>query len=318
MALNDFGSPSDTMYMAMRQRPRSLQRLPEGSHLELPGTGTAWARILPSSSPATPVLLLHGWTATADLNWAGTYEALWPRRTVVAPDHHGHGRGIRRDQRFSIEDAADDAVRVLDHLGLSRAVVVGYSMGGAVAQVLARRHPDRAAGLVLCATSSYFCETARDRLGFRFLGRAANALRPAPGAVHRSVAAAFLRAKHGEDAEVTGWISEELGLHHWPTVLEAGTALGDHDSRDWVGELDLPTRVIVTSDDRVVPTARQLALGRLIPGASIDVVRGSHDVCLRSPEVLAKAVSRACDDVSTGRRPSSPAAPAGYSSAGSR
>ena len=55
--------------------------------------------------------------------------------------------------------------------------------------------------------------------------------------------------------------------------------------------------VITTSDDRVVPTARQLSLGRLIPGATIDVVRGGHDVCLRSPAALAAALGRACSDL---------------------
>ncbi|MGI8794789.1 MAG: alpha/beta fold hydrolase, partial [Acidimicrobiales bacterium] len=77
-------------------------------------------------------------------------------------------------------------------------------------------------------------------------------------------------------------------------VLGAGHAIGAHDSRDWVGELHVPTVVITTSDDRFVPTARQLALGRLIPGAVIDVVRGGHDVCLRHPRTLARAVERAC------------------------
>lgn len=297
MALNDRLRGTDIVFMAVRQRPSSLQRLPEGRSIDLPGRGTAWARVLPGESDATPVLLLHGWTATADLNWAGVYEALWPHRTVIAPDHHGHGRGVRNDEPFSLEAAADDAVAVLEATGHERAIIVGYSMGGAIAQEVARRHPAVVAGLVLCATSGHFAATARDRMGFRFLGRAAAALRPAPGTMHRSVAAAFIRAKHGDDAEVTGWISDELNLHHWPTVLEAGMALGSHDSRDWIGTIEMPTTAIITSDDRVVPTARQLAMARLMAGAIVDVIRGGHDVCLRSPNVLATAVARACDRV---------------------
>lgn len=283
--------------MALRHRPASLRRLPDGSEIELPGRGRTWARVLRGHPSATPVLLLHGWTATADLNWAGVYDSLWPAHTVIAPDHHGHGRGLRREAPFSIADTADDAAALVRVLGVARVIVVGYSMGGAVAQEFARRHPELTAGLVLCATSAHFSETGRDRVGFRFLGRAAAALRPAPGALHRSVAAAFLRAKHGEDAEGVGWIADELASHDWPTVLEAGMAVGEHDSREWIGTLDVAAVVITTSDDRVVPTARQLALGRLIPGALIDIVRGGHDLCLRNPEVLAAAVRKACAHV---------------------
>lgn len=294
MALNGVEPNTDNMAMAPRHHPSSLLHLPEGRSIELAGRGPTWARVLEGDGEGLPVLLLHGWTATADLTWAGTYEALWPSRTVVAPDHHGHGRGLRHDEPFSIEQAADDAVAVLKACGQERAIVVGYSMGGAVAQHVARRHPGAVAGLVLCATSAHFCATARDRMGFRVLGRAASALRPAPATFHRSVASAFLRAKHGDAAGVTGWIADELNLHHWPTVLEAGMAIGDHDSRAWIGELEAPAVVVTTSDDRVVPTARQLALARLLPTATVEVIGGSHDVCLRAPAVLAGAVARAC------------------------
>ncbi|MGI8793825.1 MAG: alpha/beta fold hydrolase, partial [Acidimicrobiales bacterium] len=132
--------------------PKSLQRLPEGGNFELSGRGTTWARVLPGDPGSTAVLLLHGWTATADLNWAGVYEALWPEHTVIAPDHHGHGRGLRREGAFTIADTADDAAALVRHLGFDQVIVVGYSMGGAVAQEFARRHPTLTTGLVLCAT----------------------------------------------------------------------------------------------------------------------------------------------------------------------
>ena len=72
---------------------------------------------------------------------------------VVAPDHRSHGRGLRPDAPFSIDDCADDAAALLGTLGIDRAVAVGYSMGGSVALALARRHPDKVAGLVLAATA---------------------------------------------------------------------------------------------------------------------------------------------------------------------
>ncbi len=66
---------------------------------------------------APVVLLLHGWTASADLQWCTIYPELCARYSVIAIDHRGHGRGIRSEEEFTLEDCADDAaaaVRLLD------------------------------------------------------------------------------------------------------------------------------------------------------------------------------------------------------------
>ena len=105
---------------------------------------------------APTVVLLHGLLATADLNWSGSYAALTQHFRVVALDHRGHGRGIRSRGTFRLEDCADDVAAVADVLDLPTFVPVGYSMGGPIAQLMWRRHPDRVEGLVLCATSHNF------------------------------------------------------------------------------------------------------------------------------------------------------------------
>ena len=119
---------------------RTAQRAPT------PGAGRAAAR--PSTgragiAGAPTLLLLHGWTASSALNWFTTFPVLSRSFDVVAIDHRGHGRGIRSRRRFRLEDCADDAVALADVLGIDRFVPVGYSMGGPVAQLIWRRHPDR-------------------------------------------------------------------------------------------------------------------------------------------------------------------------------
>src|SRR4029077_5641554 len=104
------------------------------------------------------VVLLHGWTATGAINWAHCFRPLAERFRVLAIDQRGHGRGIRVPpfRGFRLTDCADDVAALLDALGIERAIIGGYSMGGPVAQLVWRRHADRVTGLVLCATSRNF------------------------------------------------------------------------------------------------------------------------------------------------------------------
>jgi 3-oxoadipate enol-lactonase len=100
---------------------------------------------------APPLVLLHGLGATSRLNWFTSFPALEGRFRAIAPDLRGHGHGLRTAERFTIEDAADDVMAIADALGVDRFIPVGHSLGGPVAQLLWRRHPERIAGLVMCA-----------------------------------------------------------------------------------------------------------------------------------------------------------------------
>ncbi|HVM52149.1 MAG TPA: alpha/beta hydrolase [Acidimicrobiales bacterium] len=270
-------------------------RLPAGRHLDLPGRGRTWVREVPGPPGAPTLLLLHGWTANADLNWFSSFRALGDHFRVVAPDHRGHGRGIRTRRGFRMRDAADDAAALLDALGIESAIAVGYSMGGAVAQLLWRRHPERVDGLVLCATSSVFASTDRERRWFAAMGALSLASRATPGVARQAVAGWVLDRR--QQSPAVEWVQRELRRNDWTAVLGAGAALGRFDSRPWLGEVDVPTAVVLTRGDRVVSPRRQAAMAAAIPGASVHPVDGDHGVVAVEPGRFVPALTRAAREV---------------------
>lgn len=279
--------------------------LPPGRIIELPGRGTTFVREVAgppgpsgrlSEEPGAPtLLLLHGWTANADLNWFATFDELGRHFRVVALDLRGHGQGVRSWRPFRMRDAVDDAAAALDALGIERVIAVGYSMGGAVAQLLWRRHRDRVSGLVLCATSSVFAESNREKRLFRAMGATALASRVTPSIARRAAAAWILDRR--QDSNAAAWVAEELQRNDWTAVLGAGAALGRFDSREWLGEVDVPTAVLLTRFDRVVSPRRQAAMARAIPGAVVHEVDGDHGVVAMQPGRFVPALVRAARQV---------------------
>ena len=269
--------------------------LPLGAHVELPGRGTTFARTVPGPHDAPTVLLLHGWTASCDLNFFTCYEPLGQHYRVVALDHRGHGRGIRSRKVFRLEDCADDAVALLDELGIERAIPVGYSMGGTIAQLMWRRHPERVAGLVLAATSGYFRTSRQERLGFFGLSGLAALARLTPLQARSWLTDQFYL--RGKRATWEPWAVQEASLHDWRTVLEAGRAIGSYDARGWLGEVDVPVSVVITMSDHVVPTRRQIRLFEAIPGAEAFRVDGDHDAVVARAERFVPTLQRAIHSV---------------------
>jgi 3-oxoadipate enol-lactonase len=259
----------------------STPPLPEGRFVELPKRGRTWVRDTGGRPDAPVVLLLHGWTANADLNWFSCFTPLARAGyRVVALDHRGHGRGIRTFRRFRMRDCADDAAVLLDVLGIGSATVVGYSMGGAVAQLLWRRHPARVDALALCATAPVFAESEREKRWFTGIGAVALASRFTPRVAQKAVAGWVLDRR---DTETIEWATGELQRNDWTKVLEAGNALGRFDAREWLGDIDVPTAVVLTRFDRVVSPRRQRMFVERIPGARLYVVDGDHGVVAMQP-----------------------------------
>lgn len=269
--------------------------LPPGAAMELPGRGVTFVRRLAGPADAPTVVLLHGWTASADLNWFTCYEALAEHYRVIALDHRGHGRGIRSRRTFRLEDCADDAVAVCDVLGIDQFIPVGYSMGGPIAQLIWRRHRERTAGMVLCATSAYFATSREERLNFLGMSGLAALARLTPLQARQWLTEQlYLQRKTGQWEP---WAIHEASRHDWRAILEAGRAIGKFSSRDWITEIDVPTAAVITMRDRIVPVRRQIRLFEAIVDAEAFRVDADHDAVVASAKTFVPTLLRACRSV---------------------
>lgn len=272
-------------------------RLPPGRAIELPGRGTTFIRETPAPAGAPTLLLLHGWTVTADLNWFTVYEALGRRFGVIAMDHRGHGRGIRPDgDPFRLADCADDAAALVDELDRGPVIPVGYSMGGPIAQLLWHRHPRHVAGLVLCATAPVFATSRGERVWFGTIGAAARASRYTSERM-RSRAFARVMVSRVEDGPFDDWAREELAAGDPRILMEAAPALARFDSRRWLPRIDVPTAVVVTGQDEVVSPHRQRALIGGVPGATAHEVPVRHDGIVTEADLFLPTILDACTAV---------------------
>jgi len=258
--------------------------------------GTTFVRETPGPPGAPTLLLLHGWMVTADLNWFTCYPALGEHFRVVALDHRGHGRGIRTWRPFRLEDCADDAAALVEQIGAGPVIPVGYSMGGAVAQLLWQRHPEAVAGMVLCATSrSFSAQAPGSQLWFTSLLGLSVAARLIPKSVLRRIVAKVVRRR--AQRVLDEWGLKELERSDSPTLLHAGWTLGRFDSEPWIGALDVPTAVIVNTHDQVVSPQRQLDLAAAIPGATTHVVDAGHAGVVTHREDFVPVLVDACTAV---------------------
>lgn len=270
--------------------------MPEGRHIELPGRGLTFVREAPGPQGAPTLLLLHGWTVNSAVNWFATYGSLADHFNVIAMDHRGHGHGLRTWRPFQLEDCADDAVALLDELGLEQVIPVGYSMGGPVAQLIWRRHRERVAGLVLCATASKFRERRAEGLLTAAVAAVSGTLRVTPDTTLDRLFDRFVSPRY-DHTPLGRWALEQQKLNDFHTIVEAGHAIASFDSRDWVHEIGVPTSIVTTTDDTTVQPERQQLLVDAIAEARVFTVTGPHDVCATNPAAFVPALLDACHDV---------------------
>ena len=277
-----------------RWAPEPPVELPPGRAVHVPGRGELFVR--DSGGDGPPVLLLHGWTATADLNFHAQYDALVAAGLrVIALDHRGHGRGLRTYVDFRLDDCADDAVALVEHLGVGPVVAAGYSMGGPIALLAARRHPEAVRAVVLCATSSNW-RSPRIRAFWWSMAWFRLWLGIAPYEIWRN----GLRLIGMPDSATTTWMASELVRGNSRDIAEAGRELGRFDARPWLGEVSQPAAVVVTREDKAVPPRWQRSLAKGLGAPTFDSP-GDHFACGEEPERFNAALLAALDHVGAAR-----------------
>jgi 2-succinyl-6-hydroxy-2,4-cyclohexadiene-1-carboxylate synthase len=251
------------------------------------------------------VMLLHGFTGAAE-SWAPLLPALHDYASI-AVDLPGHGRSGAPDEasRYALHRTVDDLARVLDALGVERAVVIGYSMGGRVALHFSLAHQARVAALVLESASPGIANAAE---------RAAR--------VESDHALADAIARDGVAAFVDRW--EELPLWASQAALPRSVRMQLRDQRlrnvatglanslrgagagvdllapDRLAEQRAPALLVAGARDaRYVAHARAMAAA--MPDARVEIVRDAgHAVHLERPEALSAIVRRFLGEVASG------------------
>jgi len=243
--------------------------LPRGCVVRVPDRGEVFVRDTGGDGPV--LLLLHGWMASGALNWMRQFGPLSEAGyRVLAVDHRGHGHGIRSPQPFTLGDCAADAAGLVRELGCEPVTAVGYSMGGPVAQLLARDHADVLDGIVCCATAATW-QDPRMKATWNAMGVLRFGLGVFPNASWRR----GLRALGFPDSAETSWAASELSRGSAVDLAEAGRELGRYDGRAWLGSLSVPSAVVRTTEDRDVPQHRQIELANCL-GAPIFDTPGTH------------------------------------------
>jgi 3-oxoadipate enol-lactonase len=168
-------------------------------------------------------------------------------------------------------------------------------MGGPIAQLMWKQHPDRVLGLVLCATAASFASSREEKLSFMGISGLAALARIAPAQARQWLTEQmFLQRKSGQWEP---WAIEQVARHEWRTVLEAGRAIGKFSSKAWIESVDVPTSVVITMRDHVVPLRRQVRLFESIHGAEAFRVDGDHDACIANAATFVPTLLRAVHSV---------------------
>jgi pimeloyl-ACP methyl ester carboxylesterase len=245
-----------------------------------------WLRTHTRAAPSmAPVALLHGWTLSADEQWHALYPWLAERTSFAALDHPGHGRSDPPRHPFTLSDAAHRTAAVLSARFDEPVVLVGFSLGGPVALHVAAHFPGLVSGLVLASTSHHFPRS-----------RVIHIAAPLIETVTRSRFGDWMRRSETRNGRLPPSIAHARPRLHPQTVAAAARCLGGIDLSLMCQGISVPTSVVVTSTDRMIPPQRQRDLATVM-NASVVEVDGPHTIYESNPAAFANAVGQGIDHV---------------------
>jgi pimeloyl-ACP methyl ester carboxylesterase len=227
-----------------------------------------------------PLALIMGYRLNS-IAWPATLiEQLARRFTVITVDNRGTGLSDKPVKGYAIANMARDVSGVLDELEIAQVHVLGYSMGGAIAQEFVRQFPNRVSSLILCATMAGGSQAKYATSSVVATMRDLDGLSPEQAArrIWRVTYSPGYLEQHRDLAEEQ--MRREVAL---PTPLHAADlqfqAFAEFDGSKELAEIRCPTLILTGDLDELIPPQNAMMMARLIPGAELVVIpRCGHRV----------------------------------------
>lgn len=245
-----------------------------------------------------PIVLIHGLGIPATL-WHRQVPAFSTHHRVIVLDNRGSGRSDQPDEGYSVARMAEDVVELLHHLDVDRAVVLGLSLGGLIAQQLALTYPERIIGLILASTHAG---------GPKYLEATGDLWRERLNVADRTLREIYLDALEwgatddfmaNNPEEVEHFVRARLELPQSPAGFQgqfmAGAAF---DSREQLPAISAPTVVIHGRHDEIVPLSFGEFIADRIPEAQLHVIEDAgHLPFVERPDTFNEIVLQFLADV---------------------
>ncbi|HEX9376717.1 MAG TPA: alpha/beta fold hydrolase [Actinomycetota bacterium] len=215
------------------------------------------------------LLLIHAFPLDASM-WEPQVESLTDPLMVLAPNLPGFGGAEGVGNVMTMGDAASACLRALDEAGADRAVVCGLSMGGYVAFELWRQVPDRVAGLVLANTRAGADDDAgRERrlaLASRLDAEGNGFLVESPPPL----------LSEGADDGLWGAVKATIAAQPAASIAAANRGMAQRpDSRGDLAAITVPTMVVTSTGDTLIPQSATIPMADQIPDAQLEIIDGA-------------------------------------------
>jgi 3-oxoadipate enol-lactonase len=263
------------------------------------GTGTIAYRERPGADSGKTILLLHAFPLSSAM-WDPLLAAHDGRHRLVVVDMRGFGQSDPFEGTLGMELAAADVCAVIDRIGTERVVLGGLSMGGYIALAFARLYPERLAGLVLADTRAG-ADSAEGRKGRHDMIDLVR--KKGASAVADKMIPKLLSKKARTSApEIVARIRSAIEATAPESIAAALAGMAERpDSTPLLGDIQIPTLVIVGSEDAVTPPEEAKAMADAIPGARLETIGGAgHLSSVEAPEEFARLLYGFVDSIGQG------------------
>ncbi len=238
-----------------------------------------------------PLILIRGLGSNAD-HWYAQLPVFSSHFSVVSFDNRGIGRSQKSDENYTISMMAEDTVALMDAIGISKAHILGISMGGMIAQQVALTYPLKVHGLVLACTH---CggghavraseEIAKIFAEYIFTG--------SQEAAQKAAACLFTERTLSERTEIIHQY-QKVSRKFPPetaTLINQWKAIQGHDTWAELPNIKTPTLVITGSEDTLIPPQNSTILAERIPDAQLRVIEGgAHQFLLEQAGAFNEAI----------------------------